>query len=511
MEAIQLQFRGEVIREFALDGRALDVGRSPYCDIVVHDVGVADRQLMIRSEGGTVMAYDLASAPGRRRASVVSFGRPIRVGEHHALVRTTSRDIEPEPRTAQIPRAAGGHDGFVVAVGPGRERRAVVLGDTPVSIGSDSRNAIVINDRCVSAHHVRLEATVDGVLIRDLGSKNGTYVDGSRVHAVEVSRSVVVRIGRTDVRIDRCESPLDGDLVARSTEFRAVLSFVDRVARMPFPVLILGESGSGKEAIARRIHDESARASGPYVAINAAAISPHLVESQLFGHERGAFTGALTAHRGVFQQADRGTLFLDEIGELPLELQARLLRVLDTMEVRRVGAEKAERVDVRLVCATHRPLAAMVERGEFRRDLFFRIAHLPVAVPPLRDRPDDIVPLARHILRREAVSIGTKTLTQAACQLLERQAWHGNVRELRNVLISAAASSALGELDAVDVERVLASSLITVSRSRSDAAWQHTLEQHRGNVSSASRALGIPRTTLRDWMKRASASSADDE
>jgi DNA-binding NtrC family response regulator len=290
-------------------------------------------------------------------------------------------------------------------------------------------------------------------------------------------------------------------MVAESSSMMQVLSEVSRVASLPWPVLILGESGTGKEGIALALHERSARHGQPFVAINAGGLTRELVESELFGHERGAFTGAQGRHRGVFEQAQGGTLFLDEIGELPLDLQARLLRALETGEIRRVGAEGALRVDVRLICATHRDLRGMVSDGTFRQDLFYRVARLVIAVPSLRVRPEDVRALVRRFLSEIAREVGPRTLTEDGLARLLSYDWPGNVRELRNVL-SAAATLTHTQIEVADIETALRRVGGAGAERELDAdAMRRTLSQCGGNQAAAARALGIPRSTLRDRLR----------
>ena len=270
---------------------------------------------------------------------------------------------------------------------------------------------------------------------------------------------------------------------------------------MPWPVLVRGETGVGKEHVARALHERGRRQDGPFVPLNGGGLPRELIESELFGHERGAFTGAVQAHRGAFEQAHGGTLFLDEVAELPADLQTRLLRVLESWHVRRVGSEAARRVDVRLVCATHRDLREMVHEGRFRSDLYYRIHRLVVEVPPLRARPADIACLARHFLLQMQPELGERRIDPQALERLHGYPWPGNVRELRNVLELAAVDSdgALIDLAAVDrsLRRVSEPSVLRPSAD----SLRETLEQYGGNMSAAARALGIPRSTLRDRLK----------
>jgi hydrogenase-4 transcriptional activator len=247
---------------------------------------------------------------------------------------------------------------------------------------------------------------------------------------------------------------LDDRIIGAEGGLRPVMQRVAQVARSTAPVLILGETGSGKEVIARAIHTQSDRAFGPFIRVNCGALPAELVDSELFGHERGSFTGAMAARRGWFEQAHQGTLLLDEIGELSLAAQVRLLRVLQDGLLQRVGAEKAIRVDVRLVAATHRDLADMVKRGRFREDLWYRIAVFPILLPPLRDHRDDIGPMAEHFARRAAARFGVRFRPPSAGDVarLTGYDWPGNVRELAAVIDRAVL---IGEGRRLEVARAL--------------------------------------------------------
>ena len=297
-----------------------------------------------------------------------------------------------------------------------------------------------------------------------------------------------------------------GDLVGRDPKIRRVFGLLERVARHDAPVLILGETGTGKELAARGLHDASARHDRPFVALNAAAIPATLIESALFGHERGAFTGAEARAEGAFQRAHRGTLFLDELGELSLAAQARLLRVLESGEVLRVGGAEVEHLDVRVVAATHRDLFAAMRDGTFREDLFYRLSVLQVPMPPLRDRPADVPLVAETLLRR--LHPGAR-IEQAALTKLAAWSWPGNVRELRNVLTRAVVlHGAWIQADAISFDQPLPPRPLPgfVEAAR-PASWGNGVDderarlaalmaEHQGNRSKMARALGIPRTSL---------------
>jgi len=258
-------------------------------------------------------------------------------------------------------------------------------------------------------------------------------------------RSALARLGRTDLR---------EIVVGADAGLRPVMERAQLVARSDIPVLLLGETGTGKEVVARAIHEASPRARAPFIRVNCGAISPELIDSELFGHERGAFTGASATRRGWFERADEGTLLLDEVGELPLPAQVRLLRVLQEGSFERLGGERLVRVDVRIVAATHRDLPAMVQNGQFREDLWYRIAGFPIVLPPLRERRRDILPLAVHFAERAARRFGLRgvPLDPLSIQLLTEYDWPGNVRELASVIDRAAI---LGDGEHLDVATAL--------------------------------------------------------
>ncbi len=257
----------------------------------------------------------------------------------------------------------------------------------------------------------------------------------------ELARTVRQAVGAGGARGGDEPEPLGAELplVGRSAPMQAVYRMITRVLRNDLTVLVLGESGTGKELVAEAIHQLGARRAGPFVAVNAAAIPAELIESELFGHEKGAFTGAVARHTGKFEQASGGTLFLDEIGDMPMQAQTRLLRALQSGRIRRVGGREEIAVDVRIVAATNRELEPLIAAGQFREDLFYRLNVVPIALPPLRERRDDIPALARHFLRQaEAEGLPRRQLSDAAATLLSAQPWRGNVRELRNVVFRVA-------------------------------------------------------------------------
>ncbi|HVH45590.1 MAG TPA: sigma 54-interacting transcriptional regulator [Labilithrix sp.] len=299
-----------------------------------------------------------------------------------------------------------------------------------------------LSDDTVSREHLRLSLREDGIHLRDLESTNGTWMGTLRVHDVVLVQSTSIVVGGTTLTLTIEAAPVDlplstnarfGEAIGASAVMRHLFALLERASRSDVSVLIEGESGVGKDVLANGIHSSSNRADGPFIALDCGAIPTNLIESELFGHERGAFTGADRARDGAFVQADGGTLFLDEIGELPIDMQPKLLRALEAREIRPLGGRTARSVDVRIIAATNRNLSEAANANEFRRDLFYRLAVLRVGVPPLRERKEDILPLARAFLQR-VPGYERATLPPELEAMLLSYPWPGNVRELRNVI-----------------------------------------------------------------------------
>ncbi len=332
--------------------------------------------------------------------------------------------------------------------------RAASLGAEGLVIGSDPSCDLVLRDPRVSRRHLEVSAAEDGrFVLRDLGSKNGTLFQGAAITSATVDAGATLRLGASYLRIQPAPCGLAlppserrrlGEMVGESLAIRELFAVLERAAESEVTVLLEGETGTGKELSAQAIHEHSARRRGPFVALDCGALPEGLVESELFGHVRGAFTGALAARKGAFARASGGTLFLDELDSLPLRLQPRLLRALESGRVRPVGGDAEVEVDVRVVAASQGDLSTAVARGEFRPDLFYRLSVLRVALPPLRERREDLALTVRHLLGRRGFlpsSAPTSAIEGPNLQRLIAYAWPGNVRELRNVLDRALAIS----------------------------------------------------------------------
>jgi two-component system, NtrC family, response regulator GlrR len=325
---------------------------------------------------------------------------------------------------------------YTLTVVKGADRGKQVQVNTPsFRVGALEGLGLQLSDPSVSGLHVELAHDDDGVRVRDLGSRNGTVVDGVLVREAVLTRRCVFTLGATEVvfepgaaAVELPSSPRSafGPLVGASPLMRELFFRLESFAQSDATVLIRGETGTGKELVADALVQAGPRSSKALVVVDCSALAPTLIESELFGHEKGAFTGAVTTRAGAFERASGGTVFLDELGELPLELQPRLLRVLERREVQRLGGKGPIPVDVRVIAATHRPLEEEVNRGRFRADLYYRLSVLQVDVPPLRARREDLPLLATHLAGRP---VDEKTLSRFA-----QHDWPGNVRELRNAI-----------------------------------------------------------------------------
>jgi DNA-binding NtrC family response regulator len=332
----------------------------------------------------------------------------------------------------------------------GQGGATVALGARPVVVGAHASCDLVLADPQVSRRHAELAVLPEGIRIKDLGSTNGTWWQGTKVGEVVVPSGATVQFGATPVRIAAAEAvslpPSEQDhfgaMAGKSVAMRELFAVLEMAGPTEATVLVEGESGTGKELAARAVHESSPRATGPFVVVDCSAITESLFDSHLFGHVRGAFTGADRDRKGAFVEASGGTLFLDELGELPLPAQAKLLRVLEAQTVQPVGADRPLQVDTRVVAATHRDLSRMVAAKQFRFDLFYRLAVVHVALPPLRERLEDLPHLIATFYHRRGADPGP--IDGDNLERMRRHAWPGNVRELRNVLERAWALSGPG-------------------------------------------------------------------
>ncbi|MFB1481110.1 sigma 54-interacting transcriptional regulator [Corallococcus sp. RDP092CA] len=389
------------------------------------------------------------------------------------------------------------------------------------TVGKNPTCDIVLLDKAVSRQHLKLEVHDEHVVATDLGSHNGSFVEGLRFTSMELRPGSVITLGATELKLVPEDSrerslPLSsrdrfGALVGQSRKMREAFTVLERLAPGGADVLIHGETGTGKDLCAEAIHQQSPRAKGPFVIVDLAGVPSTLIESELFGHVKGSFTGAQGDRAGAFERAQNGTVFLDEIGELPLELQPRLLRVLERRQVKRVGGNDYFTVNVRVVAASHVNLEQAVNQGKFRRDLFHRLAVLRVTLPALRERPEDIPLLIDHMLKQMGRPPGA--LSDQTRALLMQYPWPGNVRELRNVVeqVVNLGEEALPDLEAPpgadgrkgpDLDLPFKEAKEHLIEVFERDYLKNLIERCEGNISRASREADIDRVYLRKLLRK---------
>jgi DNA-binding NtrC family response regulator len=523
------------------------IGRTDDCDVVLPDEAVSRLHCVIDAVPGGWRLTDksrngLLHNGQRAREVLLAHGDRLALGSFLAVLdlneeadAAVTERAQPERRDEELLEAHGSglalrEAWLIVHRGPSRGKRFRLRGNRLGVGGAGSR--VDLGDPALVPDHFRLRLSHGRAMVEP--GAGAVFLGPTRVRdIVPVHAGEDLRAGDSELRvewIDRREelrAEQFGELVGVSEAMSSAFGMLRRMAAHHAPVLLIGESGTGKELAARAVHDASPRASRPFVALNCGAITPSLFESELFGHERGAFTGASERRDGAFQRADGGTLFLDEVGELPEDAQAKLLRALESGEVRRVGGSSASFPDVRIVAATNRNLAEDARTGRFRGDLYFRLAVLAVRIPPLRERPEDIGPIAQAIARRLHPGL---RLTPDAMDALRRWPWPGNARELRNVITRAWVLGGESLVDArhlvfnplEGMEGMVAGGLAagttpaavapsgpsraSAGEGTLDAAEREvvlsTLRKNRGNRTHTARELGIARSSLLCKLKR---------
>ncbi|MFT5356190.1 MAG: DNA-binding NtrC family response regulator [Polyangiales bacterium] len=398
-----------------------------------------------------------------------------------------------------------------VVEGPDKGLRAVASSDS-LTIGTAEGNDLLLSDRTVSRYHLELGRGAGGIVLRDLDSTNGTLHAGARIRDGLVPLGSALQLGDTRIVVsdgERVTVELHDEeeyagIVGRTPIMRRLMAQIRKAARADTPVLVIGESGTGKELVARALHDEGRRSGKPFVTVDCGALAPTLVASELFGHEKGAFTGADRQHQGAFERAHGGTLFLDELGELPSTLQPTLLGALERGTFRRVGGRSPVEVDVRVVCATHRDLRAEVNAGRFRLDLYYRVAVVVLNLPPLRERTEDVPILIERFLE-EAGHAGEleEIIPPDTMTSLCAHRWPGNVRELRNVVEATLAMGEpprlhpeLGQDDEAWMELGYKQARQAVLGDFEGRYLRRLIERAEGNVSRAAREARMDRTYL---------------
>jgi DNA-binding NtrC family response regulator len=419
---------------------------------------------------------------------------------------------------------------LAVTAGPDTGKE-IITDKERIRCGAHTSNDLVLSeDRTASRHHFEIQYTERGYLLVDLNSTNGTFLDGRRIERAYLSSGSQIRAGSStlafapmdeEVAVEPDSEGRLGGMVGQSVKMRQIFGLIKKIAPMDVSVVIQGETGTGKELVARAVHDLSKRKKDPFVVLDCGAIPPNLIESELFGHEKGAFTGAVSSRPGAFERAQGGTIFLDELGELRLDLQPKLLRVLENREVRRVGGNDVIEIDVRVICATNRDLVKEIQSGNFREDLYFRLSVINIQLPPLRQRKDDI-PFILKAAMGDPESIskhGRKRFTPAALSLLMSYPWPGNVRELMNVVSHVLTFSDGEEIDVhhlpprIQGQQKESPVPFNEHLSFKDAKEQllenfereyinQVLKRCEGNISRAARESGLHRKSIERLVKK---------
>lgn len=437
------------------------------------------------------------------------------------------------PRECEIGR-------FRVVVLSGPDRGIEMVSDaSEFFIGVAPGNQLMLTDRTVSRHHCVITATSQGFLLRDMGSRNGTALGGFRIQSAYLIPGCQIAVGETILAFEVASDPIveplgegarQGRLLGESVAMRRIFALLPRIAASDSTILIEGETGTGKGLLAELIHEKSPRASGRFAVIDCSAIPQSLIESELFGHMKGSFTGAQASRPGVFEGAAGGTVFLDEIGELPLDMQPKLLRALEERTVRRLGSLEPIKLDVRIIAATNRDLRHEVNRGTFRSDLFYRLNTVRIRLPSLRERREDI-PLLVHHFHQQFANESDPAPSAKFVKTLVDQDWPGNVRELRSAVERAVLmgdhspwpefrectdfSDETAEKPLPDHASDLALGSFRAAKERAVAEWergyvQALVRQNDGNLSRAARAARMDRNHLRELLKRHHVSISDE-
>ncbi len=451
--------------------------------------------------------------------------------------------LDGAPQQVRIRRAQ-------LVINPGTpDESTLSFDDNIISIGALEDNDLVLDDETVSRHHCRIVQEGDHYLIEDLDSTNGTFLNGVRIRQAYLTSNTVITAGNADIRfrpidetvpIEPSQDERLGKIVGRSRAMREIFDILEKIAPTSATVVIEGETGTGKEVVAQTIHDMSKRSDNPFVVFDCGAVPESLIESELFGHEKGSFTGAVMSRKGLFEMAEGGTIFLDELGELSLDLQPKLLRVLEQREVRRVGSNQPIPIDVRVIAATNRSLEEEVKEGRFREDLFYRLSVVRLFLPALRERREDIPLLIEHFLDTLDCNVtpdGQPRLhgvSPEALKLLESHSWPGNVRELANIIQRACSFAESEHIQRRDLPDYLtdpdADGGLFIHPDKEQ--WSHVpprhelqeqpfkeaketwiasfefdyiselLTRHRGNISQSAREADIDRKYFRQLMKK---------
>ncbi len=532
MASVRIYLKDEFRWSYTLFDQEIRIGRSRENHIVLPHPEVSRHQAVIRKEGKEYYACDRsgrgleinntttdqAQLKERDVLHIGSF-RLIFESEDVKDSPTETMTWEPTldlPNTGVTPMGSAKYE-LVVISGPDEGKR-IPITEKVLMIGRSARGDLTLSDKTVSNFHLEIESSPTGIHVRDMGSTNGTRVDGQRIQSLILEIGSEIQIGNTILKVFIEEEttpvlpPALGSLVGKSPKMQEVYHWIRKGAKGDAAILIQGETGCGKEVVAREIHRLSDRTEAPLITIDCSAIPKDLIESELFGHEKGSYTGATSQRKGAFEQAQGGTVFLDEIGELPIDMQPKLLRVLEEKHFKRIGGSERIKSDFRVIAATNRWLDQEVVKGTFRQDLYFRLYVIPIFLPPLRERQEDIPLLIQHFLKGKYVHVPQPVLDK-----LTEHPWPGNVRELRNVLERGVV---MMESNTLQVENLLF--LGEGKKGGGPMPWQgsedsappvsleeiekqvirRAIKTHGGDKKAVARELGIALSTLYEKIKR---------
>ena len=523
--AIDLMVDGKLAVRTPVTEGVTTLGASAQADICVPHDGVAPVHLVLHRRGSKLSCSNRSEEPFSVNGDAIQ--ESVRLADGDKLTfqnlalrfRFIADDAGQATATMMMHGRPASQVGFILKVPMASGDASWELPASGAVIGTHVESDIRLVDSFVSRRHVKLIPTELGVRVEDLDSRNGVFVGAQRIRNAEIQPPFQLRVGDTVVHVLERETkdslPSVPALIGESDSMRQLKSLITRVAAADIPTLILGETGTGKEIIARQVAAASARSHRPFLTLNCGALSQELLESELFGHEKGAFTGAELRRVGAFEAADGGTLFLDEIGELPLSMQAALLRSIEYGEVRRVGSSESFRVDVRIIAATNRDLEEEVAAGRFREDLLHRLNVIVLRATPLRERGGDVQMLTEHFAKEFSPPGRVVGFDEAALSKLATHRWPGNVRELRNTiqraLILGTSTTltaddillpAVSEPNLSDAPKVKVAAEALTMEEREREAIVDALRETRGNKSEAAEKLGISRSTIHRKLER---------
>jgi len=528
--------RGQPLLRFPLGRGDTKIGRGAECDLTLAGDSLSRVQLLLIESENNYFAKNVGKAPLSHNGKPVG-STSLKEGDRLVLAEweiefSSKNDVSWNQDETYASRA-GKENTRLLNVALSREgltgdrlklrirepeknpREYLVLQEV-TTLGKSPSSDLKMDDPFCSDTHAKLIVKGGRIILFDLNSKNGSFLNGVKIKEADLEEGMKLRLGQTEIeavlvseekKVAAIKADSFGPMVGSSSKMAELYQLIQQVAPTDATVCIFGETGTGKELVARALHDLSPRRLKNWVALNCGAISGDLIESELFGHEKGAFTGAYQQRKGAFEQAQGGTLFLDEIGELPIDLQPKLLRVLETGKFRRVGGNQEYTTDLRVVCATHRDISRLVSEGKFREDLFFRLYVFPLFLPPLRERREDILKLAEYFLKDMSPSSKKSRLHPDAVRFLERQEWKGNIRELKNSIQRAVVLSKNGEIgvDELTLPKFPASA-DSPNTSNLEQLERELIEReirsNGGNRIAVAKALGIAKSTLYEKLKK---------